>query len=134
VAIRLSVRLLVALACVAGVAVSVISRDSRLEAEKAQVYYGTTGDKQGAIQRIHDARRLNPSYPLDIAEARLLAPAAGVALLERSTHREPQNAELWLALSQEQVRAGDRSGAARSYERARALAPAFLAPAGRRGS
>src|SRR3954452_12117708 len=132
VALRLAVRLAVALVCVAGVAVSIISRDSRIDAEKAVVYYiFHRDDVQGSIDRLQAARRLNPSFELDVFEARLLPPRQGAALLlHRTLREEPENAQVWLALSELQARGGDRPGARRSYARARALAPRFLPPGG----
>jgi len=126
--LRLAVRLAVALACVAGVAVSITSRDSRVAAEKAYAYSIHTRDARGTLARIDDARRLNPDYRLDIAEARSLPPKQGKVVLERSLRREPENAELWVELSVIQARLGDFPGTARSYRRAQALAPRFLAP------
>lgn len=128
--IRLAVRLAVALLCVGGVAVSVISRGSRIEAEKAFRYYLVTHDKAGTLERMDKARRLNPNYDLDIAKARLLPPRQGVQVLTKAVHEEPENAVLWLRLAQQQVAAGDRAAGKRSYARARSLAPAFLPPGG----
>jgi cytochrome c-type biogenesis protein CcmH/NrfG len=125
---RLAVRLAVALACVAGVAVSITSRDSRVASEKAYAYSIRTHDARGTLERIDKARRLNPDYKLDIAEARSLPLKQGKAVLERSLRREPENAELWVELSVIQARLGDFPGTARSYRRAQALAPRFLAP------
>jgi cytochrome c-type biogenesis protein CcmH/NrfG len=125
---RLAVRLAVALACVAGVAVSVTSRDSRVAAEKAYAYSIRTHDARGTLERIDEARRLNPDYRLDIAEARTLPPRQGEVVLERSLRREPENAELWVELSVVQARLGDFAATARSYRRAQALAPRFLEP------
>ena len=94
-----------------------------------------THDARGTIERIDKARRLNPDYRLDIAEARSLPPKQGKVVLERSLRREPENAELWVELSVIQARLGDFAGTARSYRRAQALAPRFLEPkkAPRRG-
>jgi predicted Zn-dependent protease len=132
---HLAVRLAVALACAAGVAVSVTSRDSRIASEAAYAYSIRTHDARGTLERIDKARRLNPDYRLDIAEARSLPPAQGKKVLERSLRHEPENAELWVALSVAQARLGDFAGTARSYRRGQALAPRFLAPkkAPRRG-
>ena len=126
--LRLAVRLAVALACVAGVVVSITSRDSRIAAEVAYGYSIQTHDARGTLERIDKARKLNPDYRLDIAEARSLPPKQGKVVLERSLRREPENAELWVALSQVQAQLGDFFGTARSYHRAQALAPRFLAP------
>jgi Flp pilus assembly protein TadD len=128
VVLRLSVRIAVVLLCATGVAVSVTSRDSRIAAEEAFAYWFRTHDAPGTVERIDGARRLNPSYELDIAKARALPPAQGKVVLERSLRREPENAELWVALSVAQARLGDFAGTARSYRRAQALAPRFLAP------
>jgi predicted Zn-dependent protease len=133
VATHVLVRLALALVCAAGVTVSVISRDSRLKAEGVFRYYFDTHDSRGALARIHDARKLNPSYQLELAEAQLDRPHA-VQILQRAVRREPQNAELWAGLTRAQATAGDRAGAARSYARARALAPKFLPPKGPPGS
>jgi Flp pilus assembly protein TadD len=132
---RLAVRLAVALACLAGVAVSVTSRDSRIASEDVYAYSLRTHDARGTLERIDKARKLNPDYRLDIAEARSLPPRQGKAVLERSLRREPENAELWVELSVIQARLGDFAGTARSYRRAQALAPRFLEPkkAPRRG-
>jgi predicted Zn-dependent protease len=120
----------VALLCAAGVTVSVIARHSRVEAEGAFAYYFETHDKAGALKRIDDSRPLNPSFQLDIAEARLKPPAEGVQILTRTVHTEPENAEVWLRLAQQQVAAGDREAGRRSYLQARKLAPLFLPPDG----
>jgi cytochrome c-type biogenesis protein CcmH/NrfG len=132
---RLAVRLAVALACVAGVAVSVTSRDSRIATEDAYAHWIHTHDTRGTLERIDKARRLNPDYRLDLAEARTLPPKQGKSVLERSLKHEPENAELWVELSVVQARLGDFAGTARSDRRAQALAPRFLAPkkAPRRG-
>jgi cytochrome c-type biogenesis protein CcmH/NrfG len=63
-----------------------------------------------------------------VGEARLKK-GQGVAILEDAVEREPENAELWVRLAQQQVVAGDRAGALRSYARARELAP-LLPPDG----
>jgi predicted Zn-dependent protease len=126
---KLAVRLLVALACVAGVVVSVISRDSRAEMESAFFRYFDTGNRADAIRHFRHAKRLNPAFALDIGLARL-QPEKGVAILSDAVRREPENAELWLRLAQQQAHAGDRAGAKGSYARARRLAPAFLPPDG----
>jgi predicted Zn-dependent protease len=118
------------LLCVGGVAVSLISRDSRIGGEDAFRYYLTTKDEKGALERIDDARKLNPAFDLDIAEARLRPPREGVAELSRAVREEPENAVLWLRLAQQQIAAGDRAAGERSYARARSLAPAFLPPDG----
>jgi Flp pilus assembly protein TadD len=131
VVLRLSVRIAVVLLCATGVAVSVTSRDSRIEAEKAFAYWFRTHDERGTVERIDRSRKLNPSYELDIAKARALPPAQGKAILQRKLRREPENAELWVALSVAQARLGDFAGTARSYTRARDLAPSFLAPSRR---
>ena len=107
---------------------SVTSRDSRIAAEDAYGYWFDTHDPRGFVERIHGARRLNPSYQLDIAEARSIPPKQGEVLLKRVLRREPENAELWVALSVAQARQTNWAGAARSYIRARALAPQFLKP------
>jgi predicted Zn-dependent protease len=130
---RVLVRLAVALVCAAGVTVSVISRDSRLRGEDAFRLYYEKRDARGAIAVIGESRRLNPTYHLDLAEAELDR-AHGVQILQRALDREPENAELWLALSRHQNAAGDRAAAKRSYARARALAPLFLPPDGPPGT
>jgi predicted Zn-dependent protease len=113
------------LLCAAGVTVSVISRDSRLQAEGVFRYYFATKDTRGAKARIADARTLNPTYQLDLAEAEL-DPAHAVPVLKRAVDKEPENAELWVALSRHQAQSGDRAGAKRSFARARELAPLFV--------
>ena len=125
---RLFVRVAAVLVCAAGVAVSVTSRDSRIAAEDAYGYWSRTGDSRGTLERIHRARRLNPSYELDLAEARALPPAQGEAVLRRALRREPENAELWVGLAQVRARRADLPSAIRAYTRAQALAPAFLKP------
>jgi predicted Zn-dependent protease len=126
---KLAVRLLVALACAGGVVVSVISRDSRVESEAAFFRFFDKGNRQDAIRHFRHAKRLNPAYALDIGLARL-QPDRGVAILSDAVRREPENAELWLRLAQQQAHAGDLAAAKRSYARARGLAPAFLPPNG----
>jgi tetratricopeptide (TPR) repeat protein len=127
--IRLVLRAGVALACVSAVVVFVIARDTRLEVESAFVDYVHTRDAKAAVAGFERGRRLNPDYNLDIALARL-QPEKGVAILSRALKREPENAELWVRLAQQQAHAGDRAAAKRSYARARELAPAFLPPDG----
>jgi predicted Zn-dependent protease len=125
-----TVRLVVALACLTGVVVSVIARDSRIAGEEALLYLAETGDRPGTVERLIDARRLNPNSGIDVVRARLVPPGEAVALLRRSVRNEPESVELWVALAQAQIRAGDRAGGQRSYARARELAPRFLPPDG----
>jgi hypothetical protein len=125
-----AVRVAVALACVAGVVVSIISRESRIEAEEALVYYVHTRDLPRTIERLGDSRRLNPSAGIDIFESKIVPPREGIRILLRALEEEPENAELWVALADAQARAGDRAAAERTWQRARALAPRFLAPDG----
>ena len=112
----------VALACACAVVASLIARDSRLDEQDAVKRLFVTGDIPRAVERLEDARRLNPDYAIDIGLARLL-PARSVPILRAAIRREPYNGELWLRLAQRQVVAGDRAGARRSYSRARELAP-----------
>jgi predicted Zn-dependent protease len=130
VALRVAVRLAVALACVAGVVVSITSRDSRIEGEVALRYLAETSDARGGIDRLEEARRLNPNAGIDIVESKLVPPREGIAILLRALKEEPENAELWVALADAQARAGDRAAAERTWQRARALAPSFLPPDG----
>lgn len=120
--IRVTVRVLVALACVAGVAVSLIARDSRIKEQEAFAVYFEHRDRGAALELLREARTLNPRFSLAIAEARL-RPDRGVAILREAVRNEPGNWELWMRLAQQQVRAGDRAAAARSWARARELAP-----------
>jgi predicted Zn-dependent protease len=128
VAARLTVRLGIALVCVAGVVASLIARDSRLTEQDAFHYYIQTKDPRGTMQRLNDAKRLNPDFSIDIGQARLDR-ANAVKILQAAVKREPENAELWVRLAQQQVIAKDRAGAQRSYARARELAP-LLPPDG----
>jgi len=128
VAIRLLVRLGIAVVCVAGVVASLIARDSRTSEQAAFQYYIQTKDPRGTLQRLEDSRRLNPDFAIDIGRARLDRPNA-VRILEDAVRDEPENAELWVRLAQQQMAANDRPGAQRSYARARELAP-LLPPEG----
>jgi predicted Zn-dependent protease len=112
----------VVLACAAAIVLSLIARGSHLAAEEAFGHYVTTHDVPGTLKLLHRSRRLNPAYDVLIGEARLTK-GQGVAILARAVRREPENWELWLRLSQQQIAAGDRPGAQRSYARARALFP-----------
>jgi predicted Zn-dependent protease len=118
----------VALVCVAGVVASLIARDSRTTEQDAFHYYIQTKDPRGTLKRLDDSKPLNPDFSIDIGEARLDRPNA-VRILERAVRKEPENAELWVRLAQQQVIAKDPAGAQRSYARARALAP-LLPPKG----
>jgi predicted Zn-dependent protease len=128
VAIRLTVRLVVAVLCAAGIVASLVARDSRVTREQAFKSYVETRDVPRTLQLLDDARPLNPDFGLDVGEARLKA-AEGVAILEGALRREPENAELWVELSRKQQAVGDRAGARRSWARARELAP-LLPPGG----
>jgi predicted Zn-dependent protease len=128
VAARLTVRLGIALVCVAGVVVSLIARDSRTTEQAAFGYYVQTHDARGTLKRLDDAKPLNPDFSIDIGEARLDRPNA-VRILQKAVKDEPENAELWVRLAQQQVVAHDSAGAQRSYARARELAP-LLPPKG----
>jgi hypothetical protein len=130
VVLRVAVRLAVALACVAGVVVSVMSRDSRLAAEDAFAYYALTQDARGGIERLEDARRMNPTTGIDILESKIVPPPQGIVILRRALEHEPENAELWVALSDAQARGGDRAAATRTWDHARTLAPSFVPPGG----
>jgi hypothetical protein len=128
VAARLTVRLGIALVCAAGAVASLMARDSRTTEQGAFRYYIQTKDARGTLQRLNDSRTLNPDFAIDVGKARLDRPNA-VRILQDAVHREPENAELWLRLAQQQVIAHDRAGAQRSYARARDLAP-VLPPKG----
>ena len=127
-AARLTVRLGIALVCVAGVVASLIARDSRLTEQDAFQYYIQTKDPRGTLKLLDDSKTLNPDFAIDVGEARLDRPNA-VKILQEAVRREPENAELWVRLAQQQVLAKDRAGAQRSYARARELAP-LLPPDG----
>ena len=127
-AARLTVRLGIALVCVAGVVASLIARDSRTTEQDAFQYYIQTKDPRGTLQRLDDARTLNPDFAIDIGAARLDRQNA-VRILQKAAKDEPENAEVWVRLSQQQVVAHDAAGAQRSYARARRLAP-LLPPKG----
>jgi hypothetical protein len=118
------------LACAAAIVCSLIARDSHLQGERAIFYFFDTHDTNGTLKLIDESKPLNPDYRQAITEARLTKSPGGVAILQRALRREPENGELWLRLSQQQVLAGDRAGAKRSYARARTLAPRFLPPTG----
>ena len=126
--ISVLVRTGVVLACVAGVVVSLIARDSRTTEQRAFQVYIETKDPQAALKLLDEARPLNPDFALDVGEARLKK-GQGVKILSAAVAREPENAELWVRLAQQQVIAGDEAGAQRSYARARELAP-LLPPQG----
>jgi cytochrome c-type biogenesis protein CcmH/NrfG len=128
VAIRLLVRLGIALACVGGVVVSLIARDSRTTEQRAFAVYIETKDPQKTLKLLDDAKPLNPDFAIEVGEARLKK-GQGVTILRKAVAKEPENAELWVRLAQQQVVAGDRAGAQRSYARARELAP-LLPPTG----
>lgn len=107
---------------------SLIARDSRTNEQDAFQYYIQSKDPRGTLERLDDSRALNPDFAIDIAEARLDEPNA-VRILEKAVREEPENAELWVRLAQQQVIAKDQPGAQRSYARARELAP-LLPPEG----
>lgn len=111
-----------------GVVASLIARDSRTTEQAAFGYYFDTKDPRGTVKLLEEARRLNPDFAIEIGKARLLK-GRGVQILQDAVDREPENAELWVRLAQQQVIAGDRAGARRSYARARELAP-LLPPDG----
>ena len=125
---RLTVRIGIALVCVAGVAVSLIARDSRTTEQEAFRYYIETKDAPGTAALLEDSRTLNPDFRIDIGLGRVDRRRA-VRVLEDAVRREPENAELWLRLAQQQNLAKDSAGASRSYGRARDLAP-LLPPDG----
>jgi predicted Zn-dependent protease len=110
------------------VVVSVIARDSRTTEQRAFQVYIETKNPQAALKLLNDAKPLNPDFAIWVGEARLKK-GQGVAILRRAVAREPENAELWVRLAQQQVVAGDKAGARRSYARARDLAP-LLPPQG----
>ena len=118
----MGIRLVVALACVAGIVVSLIARDSRLTQEDAFAAYINERDSATALRLLRDSRTLNPDFASDVGEARLDR-RNGVRILERAVEREPDNWELWMRLSQQQRAAGDRAGSQRSWARSRRLAP-----------
>jgi hypothetical protein len=128
VAARLTVRLGIVLVCVAGLVVSLIARDSRTGEQDAFRHYIDTQDGPGTLKRLEDSRTLNPDFSIDIGRARLDR-ANSVKILQEAVEREPENAELWVRLAQQQVRAKDPAAAQRSYARARELAP-LLPPKG----
>ena len=121
-AARLTVRLGIALVCVAGVVASLIARDSRTTEQDAFQYYIQTKDPRGTLKRLDDSKTLNPDFAIEIGRARLDR-ANAVKILQDAVKREPENAELWVRLAQQQVVAKDPAGARRSYARARELAP-----------
>ena len=112
----------------AGVVVSVTARDSRNTEQEAFRVYIDQKDARRTLALLDDASTLNPDWAIDVGKARLTR-GQGVAILQRAVEREPENAELWVRLAQQQVAAGDRAGAARSYAKARELAP-LLPPDG----
>lgn len=101
-------------------AVSLIARDSRLEKERVFADYAEDRDRDEAVRRLQAAKRLNPDFSIDVAQARVTGDARVIA---EAVKREPENAELWLLLAQLQQRAGDDDAARDSYARARELAP-----------
>jgi predicted Zn-dependent protease len=120
-------RVAIALACAGAVVVSLIARDSRIATEEGFQYYLRTKDARGAFDRFEQAKRLNPDFGLDIVQS-TMRPDQADRLLRGALRREPENAELWVALARYQAKRGDREAARQSYARARKLAPSFLPP------
>ncbi|MEA2443751.1 MAG: hypothetical protein QOJ12_1043 [Thermoleophilales bacterium] len=121
-------RAALALACAGAVVVSLIARDSRTATEEGFRYLLRTHDARGAYDRFEAAKRLNPDFGLDIVQSTIRPDQRAHGLLTRDLRREPENAELWVALARWQVHAGDRQAARQSYAHARRLAPSFLPP------
>src|SRR4051794_6460295 len=99
--IQLLVRAGVLLACLAVAIVSLTVRDSKIAGEDAIRHYFETRDARGTLRLIDESKRLNPDFRLRIAEARLSL--NGVQILRDALRREPENAELWLRLAQQQA-------------------------------
>ena len=125
--IQLFLRAALALACAGAVFVSLIARDSKIATEEAFAYVLRTKDARGAYDRFERAKRLNPDFGLAIVQA-TMRPDQAERLLTAALRREPENAELWVALARWQVHEGDRGAARQSYAHARRLAPSFLPP------
>ena len=117
--IRWGVRLGVALACAAGIVASLIARESRMTEQEAFRVAIEGGDPRRSLALLDDSRRLNPDFAIDLAAAQLSPPRRAVAILRKAAERDPDNAEVWLRLSEHELRAGDRVAARRSYARAR---------------
>jgi predicted Zn-dependent protease len=115
------VRVLIVLFCLGVFTASFISRQSRLIQADVFVQFVKDQDKQRALVRLDDAKRLNPESSIEIARARLVTPEKGVEYLQKAVDREPENAVLWVRLAQQQRNAGDDASAQRSYARAREL-------------
>jgi predicted Zn-dependent protease len=115
------VRSLIVLACLAALTAAYISRESRLIQADVFVQFVKDQNKEKALERLDDAKRLNPESSIEIARARLVTPQQGVKFLEDAVAREPENAVLWVRLAQHQRNAGMDADAQRSYARAREL-------------
>jgi predicted Zn-dependent protease len=120
-------RVAIALVCAGAVVVSLIARDSHIATEEAFGYFVRTKDTRGAFDRFERAKRLNPDFGLEIVQS-TMRPDQAQRLLTGALRREPENAELWVALARYQAGRGDREAARQSYARARRLAPSFLPP------
>jgi predicted Zn-dependent protease len=107
--------------------VSLIARHSRIVTEEGYAYYFRTKDAIGAYDRFERAKRLNPDFGLDVVQS-AMSPEHADRLLRGRLRREPENAELWVALARYQAGHGDREAARQSYAHARRLAPSFLPP------
>jgi predicted Zn-dependent protease len=73
--------------------------------------------------RFDSARALNPDSVIDTSEALFLTkePERARRILERALGREPENVQLWLALSQVEVKRRDDAAAREAYDHARRL-------------
>lgn len=117
----------IALACAGAAVVSVIARDSRTATEDTFRYFASTHDLRGTYDQFERDKRLNPDFGLDVVQS-TLRPDQADRLLRGALRREPENAELWVALAKAQAKRGDGAEARQSYARARRLAPSFLPP------
>jgi predicted Zn-dependent protease len=114
--------LLVAL-CVAGSALALVAyrSEKRAQAGLLMLY---SGRPAAEIQAQFDsARTLNPDSVFETSEALFLVgrPEDARRILDRAIRREPENVQLWLALSRVDTRDRNDAGARRAYARAREL-------------
>ena len=122
------IRVAVVLACVAGIAASVIVHrsDERTRSGFQEVLAGSSSES--TVRLLESAEsRLNPDSVREIGIAGVRARQKrfdeAVAILRRLAEEEPENAFVWVSLARVQVTAGARAEAKRSYDRARELNP-----------
>jgi Flp pilus assembly protein TadD len=113
--------------CALGVLAGVVTYRSEKAAEDAKAEYLSGGSRELVVDRYEDSRPLNPDAEREIGQATALFELGrrgeAVEVMREAARREPDNARVWVAMSNLMRGIGRPLESRRSWARARELNP-----------